>query len=56
MCQLDNVLIHGGSEEEHDTRLEAALERVEKAGVTLNREIIMCLQNEKTQIPGSCDR
>ena len=38
VCQVDDVLIHGGSEEEHDTWLEAALERVEKAGVTLNRE------------------
>ena len=33
---MDDVLVFGSDQEEHDKRLRAALERLESAGVTLN--------------------
>ena len=36
LCHMDDVLIFGSSKEEHDLRLSATLQRLEKAGVTLN--------------------
>ena len=36
LCQMDDVLIFGRDQAEHDRRLEAVLTRIEKAGVTLN--------------------
>ena len=37
-CNIDGVLIHGKDQEEHDSRLEAVLKRLEEAGGTLNLE------------------
>ena len=36
VCLNDDMLVHGRTKEEHDTHLRAVLERLEKAGVTLN--------------------
>ena len=36
LCQLDDVLIFGSDQSQHDERLLAALQRIEAAGVTLN--------------------
>ena len=38
LCLTDNVLIYGQDQEEHDRRLEAVLQRIQSAGVTLNSE------------------
>jgi len=38
LCLIDDVLIFGSSKEEHDARLSAVLQRIEKAGATLNKE------------------
>ena len=38
VCQIDDVLVFGKDQSEHDDRVVAALERIEKAGVTLNSE------------------
>ena len=38
LCQMDDVLIFGFTQEEHDSRLFAVLNRIEAAGVTLNQE------------------
>ena len=35
---VDDVLVHGRTQEEHDKRLDAALERIAQAEVTLNAE------------------
>ena len=35
---IDDILIHGTTEEEHDRRLESVLERCEKINLTLNKE------------------
>ncbi len=35
---MDDVLIFGSNQEEHDSRLHAALKRIQSAGVTLNEE------------------
>ena len=35
---VDDVLVHGRTQEEHDQRLDAALARISNAGVTLNAE------------------
>ena len=35
---IDDVLVHGKSQQEHDQRLIAALERLRKAKVTLNKD------------------
>ena len=36
LCQMDDILIYGRSQEEHDRRLVAALNRIQSSGVTLN--------------------
>ena len=36
LCQMDDVLIFGKDQAEHDEQLEAALRRIEEAGATLN--------------------
>ena len=38
VCQMDDVLVFGKDQQQHDTRLTAVLRRIQKAGVTLNRE------------------
>ena len=35
-CNIDDVLVHGKDQTEHDQRLEAVLKRLVEAGVTLN--------------------
>ncbi len=36
VCHIDDVLVWGRTEEEHDSRLHAVLEKMQKAGITLN--------------------
>lgn len=36
VCQMDDVLVHGKDQAEHDQRLTAVLKRIESAGATLN--------------------
>ena len=36
LCEMDDDIIFGRDQTEHDQRLEAALTHIEKAGVTLN--------------------
>lgn len=38
VCQMDDVLVYGSCQKEHDERLGAALKRLMKAGITLNKE------------------
>ncbi len=38
VCQVDDVLVFGKDKAEHDSRVVATLERIKKAGVTLNTE------------------
>ena len=40
-CNIDDVLVHGQNQEEHDERLGAALGRLGEAGVTPNLEKCM---------------
>ena len=37
-CLIDDILVHGKTKEEHDTRLLNTLERLQKHGFTLNKE------------------
>ena len=36
LCQMDDVLVFGSCQEEHDDRLKAVLKRIEEADMTLN--------------------
>ena len=38
VCLIDDVLIYGSIQEEHDKHLQAVLERIQSAGATLNKE------------------
>ena len=38
VCMMDDILVHGATQEEHDQRLEAVLERLSSLGMTLNAE------------------
>ena len=44
VCFMDNVLILGSNKDEHNIRLMAVLQRLEKAGVTLNFQKCQFLQ------------
>lgn len=37
VCMMDDILIHGCTQKEHDKRLRTVLQRLKSAGVTLNR-------------------
>ena len=36
LCQIDDIIIFGSNQHQHDIRSMAALDRTEKAGVTMN--------------------
>ena len=38
ICLMDDILVFGTNQQEHDCRLEAVLGRLQEAGVTLNKE------------------
>ena len=38
VCLIDDVLVYGSTQEEHDKHLQAALECIQSAGATLNKE------------------
>ena len=38
VCLIDDILVYGKNQEEHDTHLTAVMERIGAAGLTLNRE------------------
>ena len=38
VCLIDDILIYGRNQEDHDKNLTAALERIAAAGLTLNRK------------------
>ena len=38
VCLVDNILVHGRTQEEHDQQLRAVLHRVRAAGLTLSKE------------------
>ena len=38
LCHMDDVLIFGQDQQEHDSRLHAALQKIQEAGATLNPE------------------
>ena len=37
LCLIDDILVYGNSTQEHDNRLEATLNRIQSAGITLNK-------------------
>ena len=38
LCHVDDILIHGRNQKEHDERLSTVLDRLEKAGITINEK------------------
>ncbi|CAM1326481.1 Uncharacterised protein r2_g3548 [Pycnogonum litorale] len=38
LCQMDDVLIYGKCQSEHDANLRAVLQRIQRAGLTLNNK------------------
>ena len=36
LCLMDDILIHGRTQEEHDVRLHQTLKKIQAAGLTLN--------------------
>ena len=38
VCMMDDVLVHGGTREEHNQRLDNVLQRMSDVGMTLNRQ------------------
>lgn len=43
---MDDILIHGANDADHDTRLAAALTKIKKSGLKLNKEKCLFRQNE----------
>ena len=38
VCMMDDVLVYGATQEEHDDRLRKVLQRIKQSGMTLNSE------------------
>ena len=36
ICHMDDILVHGATQAEHDQRVRAVLQRLQTAGLTLN--------------------
>ena len=36
-CEIDDLLVHGESQDQHDTRLHAVWKRLEESKLTLNK-------------------
>ena len=45
MCMMDDVLIHGQDQAEHDRHVDLVLKRIKASGVTLNEEKCQFSQN-----------
>ena len=46
VCMMDNILIHGRDQAEHDRRVYLVLQRIKASGVTLNEEKYQFSQNK----------
>ena len=55
VCMMDDVLVFGQTQQEHDLRLEAVLSKISKAGVTLNSDKCQ-FSTDHCQIFGTCHR
>ena len=38
VCLMDDILVHGATQQEHDSRLKAVLQRIQASAMTLNRD------------------
>ena len=38
VCQMDDILVYGDTQEEHDSRLRAVIKKIQEAGITLNKD------------------
>ena len=38
LCHIDDIIVFGRNQDEHDSRLQSVLKTIKKAGVTLNKE------------------
>ncbi len=52
-CDMDDVLIYGRTQPEHNQRLDAALQRLRNPNVTFNAEECTCILRLKCENPGS---
>ena len=56
LCMVDDVLIHGRTQEEHDQRVVQVLERISKAGLTLNPQKCQFSKDQVTFLGQVVDR
>ena len=49
ICRMDDILIHGRNQIEHDVRVRAVLLRLQEAGLTLNVQKCECSQGRMRQ-------
>lgn len=47
VCDIDDILISGKTQEEHDKRLDMVLQRMKEAGVTLNEKCVFSVKSIK---------
>lgn len=52
VCLIDDILVHGRSQEEHNRRLIAVLHRLQEAGLTLNEKKMRVFPSH-CEVPGS---
>ena len=48
LCLIDDTLVYGSNQEEHDERLKAALDKIKAGGLTLNKEKCQFSQEKVT--------
>ena len=52
VCQMDDILVFGKTQDEHDKHLEAVLRQIEEANVTLSPQ--KCEFKSQPDIPWPC--
>ena len=55
VCMMDDILVHGKTQEEHDERLHKVLQRLQEAHVTLNAEKYQFLQTSDSFLGHTID-
>ena len=56
VCMMDDVLVHGQTQEEHDQRLDNVLQRMKEVGMTLNKDKCHFSQNQMKFLGQFIDR
>ena len=54
VCFIDDIVVIGRDQQEHDSRLHTVLHRLQGANVTLNGKLEICARAQIRRLSGEC--